>query len=136
MLTIGALSQATGVKIPTIRYYEAAGLMPPPTRSGGNQRRYEQADLERLSFIRHARDLGFALDDIRALLELEDQPHDAGCPAADIARGQLAAVRAKIARLKRLERELARIATGCGLDGDRCDVLAALSDHHQCEGPH
>ena len=70
MLTIGELSRATGVKIPTIRYYEQMGLMAVAERSGGNQRRYESHDRERLSFIKHARDLGFTIEAIRELLEL------------------------------------------------------------------
>ena len=61
MLTIGELSRATGVKIPTIRYYEQMGLMAAAERSEGNQRRYESQDRERLSFIKHARDLGFTI---------------------------------------------------------------------------
>ncbi|HEX2146766.1 MAG TPA: MerR family transcriptional regulator, partial [Pseudorhizobium sp.] len=59
MYSIGDLSRRTGVKVPTIRYYEQMGLITAAHRSEGNQRRYEKTDLERLAFIRHARDLGF-----------------------------------------------------------------------------
>jgi DNA-binding transcriptional MerR regulator len=68
MITIGKLSEATGVKIPTIRYYEQIGLLPEPGRSGGNQRLYGRTQQERLAFIRHARDLGFPLQAIRERL--------------------------------------------------------------------
>ena len=58
MLSIGDLGKATGVKVPTIRYYEQIGLLAPPRRSPGNQRLYDEAARKRLAFIRHARDLG------------------------------------------------------------------------------
>jgi hypothetical protein len=64
MFSIGDLSKQTGVKIPTIRYYEKMGLINSSSRSAGNQRRYRQAQLERLSFVRHARELGFTLENI------------------------------------------------------------------------
>ncbi|WP_144389857.1 MerR family transcriptional regulator, partial [Phaeobacter sp. 22II1-1F12B] len=65
MLTIGTLSKKTGTKVQTIRYYEQIGLMPEPGRTEGGQRRYDNAQLDRLSFIRHSRQLGFSLDAIR-----------------------------------------------------------------------
>jgi DNA-binding transcriptional MerR regulator len=61
MYSIGELSRRTGVKVPTIRWYEQAGLLDEPGRTAGNQRRYARADLERLAFIRHARDLGLGI---------------------------------------------------------------------------
>jgi len=87
MYAIGELSRRTGVKVPTIRYYEQMGLISAPDRSEGNQRRYERADLERLTFIRHARDLGFPIEAIRELLSLSRHP-DEPCERADhIAHG-------------------------------------------------
>ncbi|WP_413874221.1 MerR family transcriptional regulator [Albidovulum sp.] len=133
MLTIGKLGAAAGVKVPTIRYYEQIGLLPPPGRSTGNQRLYPAAALGRLSFIRHARDLGFPLEAIRDLLSLSDRP-DQSCAAADaIARTQLAAVRARIARLKMLEAELQRMVAQCahGTIAD-CRVIEVLGDHSLC----
>jgi DNA-binding transcriptional MerR regulator len=133
MLTIGKLGAAAGVKVPTIRYYEQIGLLPPPGRSTGNQRLYPNAALDRLSFIRHARDLGFPLEAIRDLLSLSDRP-DQSCAAADaIARTQLAAVRARIARLKALEAELQRMVAQCahGTIAD-CRVIEVLGDHSLC----
>lgn len=113
MITIGKLSQATGVKVPTIRYYERIGLLPEAERSGGNQRLYNQRQQERLAFIRHARDLGFPLEAIRELLSLCDDP-DQSCAAADeIARRQLAAVNSRVARLTVLRGELERMLEQC-----------------------
>ena len=137
MYSIGDLSRRTGAKVPTLRYYEQMGLLDAPERSGGNQRRYGRLELERLSFIRHARDLGFSIESIRELIDLsghEDRP----CADADrIARDQLAAVRARIVRLQRLESELERISTCCvGETVGDCYVIRALSDHSLCEDGH
>ncbi|MFD2172735.1 MerR family transcriptional regulator [Rhodobacter lacus] len=133
MLTIGKLSTSTGVKVPTIRYYEEIGLMPEAERSAGNQRLYGAAAAHRLSFIRHARALGFPLEAIRDLLGLADQP-EASCAAVDaIARKQLAAVRQRIDRLRALEDELVRMIGACahGAVAD-CRVIEVLGDHRLC----
>ena len=137
MVSIGSLSKMTGVKVPTIRYYEQVRLLPEPDRSEGNQRRYSGQAVERLGFIRHARDLGFSVEAIRELLELSDQP-DRPCEEANrIAREQLAAVRSRITKLKRLEIELDRIAAGCSAEeASQCYVLKALADHSLCENIH
>ncbi|MCD1636718.1 helix-turn-helix domain-containing protein [Martelella mediterranea] len=137
MLSIGELSRRTGVKVPTIRYYEQVGLLKKPERTEGKQRRYGSEALERLTFVRHARDLGFSLEAIRDLLLLSGHPER---PCADVDRMaaiQLAAVQDKIDRLKRLETELARIATCCkGETVGECYVLRSLADHAFCSGAH
>ncbi len=137
MLTIGELSRRTGVKVPTIRWYEQQGLIDEPERTEGNQRRYGRAELERLSFIRHARELGFDLDSIRQLIELAGHP-ERPCGDADaIAGSRLAEVRAKIARLKRLETELERMtASHAPGTAAECYVLRSLGDHELCESEH
>lgn len=137
MYSIGDLSRRTGVKIPTIRYYEQMGLIEVPKRSEGNQRRFGKGELERLAFIRHARDLGLTIESIRQLIDLSGHA-DKPCADADrIAREQLASVRERIAQLKRLEKELARIATCCtGETVGDCYVIRALSDHSLCEHEH
>ncbi len=137
MLSIGDLSRRTGVKVPTIRYYEQMGLIAAADRTEGNQRRYERPDLDRLTFIRHARDLGFPIDAIRELLALSRHPDEPCERADDIAREQLIEVREKIARLRKLEDELERIASHCGAHsvGD-CYVIRALSDHGLCNHEH
>lgn len=138
MFSIGEVSKRTEVKVATIRYYEAMGLLAAPERTAGNQRRYDAAGLERLSFIKHARDLGFSIDAISALIELQSHP-DRSCKAAsDIAVSQLSDVRAKIKRLRALESELLRISQGCNGDGviQDCYVLASLADHQLCTREH
>lgn len=137
MFSIGALSKATGVKVPTIRYYEEIGLIDHATRNAGNQRRYDQAGLDRLGFIKHARDLGFGLEEIKELMGLNGELGRDCHAADDIARGQLDKVRARITRLQRLEAELERITQLCeGGSGGTCQVLTALGDHGQCLGEH
>ena len=137
MLTIGTLARRTGTKVQTVRYYEQIGLMPDPERTSGGQRRYGQAAQDRLAFIRHARQLGFALDAIRELLDLADHP-DRPCADADsIAQRQLRQVEARLARLHALRTELQRMIAEC--DGQRvaeCRVLTVLRDHAECLTDH
>lgn len=138
VMPIGALAERTGVKVETIRYYEQVDLLPPPERSEGNQRRYGRAHLERLAFIKHARDLGFPVDGIRTLLHLSDTPGMACDKAHAIAVSHLADVRHKIARLRSLEMELQRIAATCsgGVEACDCAIIEALADHCWCNSDH
>jgi DNA-binding transcriptional MerR regulator len=138
MFSIGQLSKRTGVKVPTIRYYEEMGILTAPERTEGNQRRYDAAGLERLSFIKHARDLGFSIEAISSLIELQEHPDRSCQEATEIAVAQLTDVRAKIARLRALETELLRITQGCDGHGvsEDCYVLASLADHTFCEHEH
>lgn len=136
-ISIGRLSAETGVKVPTIRYYEDIGLMAKPPRSGGNQRKYDRAARERLRFIRHARDLGFPLEAVRELLSMSGTP-DNPCTAADeIARRQLAQVELRIARLSALRDELQRMIGQCahGTISD-CRVIEVLGNHELCHHTH
>ncbi|AUH33075.1 MerR family transcriptional regulator [Paracoccus tegillarcae] len=137
MLSIGKLSKATDVKVPTIRYYEQIGMLPQADRTAGNQRAYSQATVERLTFIRHARDLGFSLQSIRDLLELSDKP-DQSCAEVDrIAAQQLAEVSRRIMRLTALKDELDRMLhhCACGTIAE-CRVIEVLGNHDLCEGRH
>ncbi|SES34305.1 Cu(I)-responsive transcriptional regulator [Tranquillimonas rosea] len=137
MLSIGTLARETGTKVQTIRYYEQIGLMPEPDRSEGGQRRYGRDELDRLAFIRHARQLGFHLDAIRELLNLADHP-DQSCAAADsIAQRQLRQVEQRIARLEALRTELKRMVHDCegGTLAD-CRVIEVLRDHSECLTDH
>jgi DNA-binding transcriptional MerR regulator len=132
---IGDLARHTGTKVETIRWYERDGVMPAPVRTRGGHRVYTQAHRKRLAFIRHARELGFPLEDVRALLRLADEP-DRPCDEADkIARSHLAAVQSRIARLQALEAELSRMIAACGRGRvAECRVIEVLADqsHAQC----
>ena len=132
-MTIGKLSSRAGVKVTTIRYYESIDLMPEPHRSESGQRIYDETSVERLSFIRHARDLGFPVESIRDLIDLQSKP-DQDCASVDaIARRQLANVRYRLNQLEALEAELKRMIAACeGGSVENCTVLACLSDHNNC----
>lgn len=128
-LPIGRVAAESGVKVPTIRYYESIGLLPPPPRSEGNRRTYDEDALRRLRFIRHARELGFEVDAIRELLRLSEHP-DQSCHGADsIAAAHLADINSKIARLVALRDEIARMVDECA-NGSiaTCRVIEVLSD--------
>ena len=133
-IAIGKVSEATGVKIPTLRYYEQIGLLPAPPRTEGNRRTYDRKDAERLTFIRHSRELGFEIDQIRTLLELQDRP-DQSCADADtIAKARLVEVKAKIASLTALQAELERMVEGCSHGRvESCRVIEILADHGKCK---
>ena len=132
---IGEAARISGVKVPTIRYYEQIGLLPTPPRTDGNRRLYSAQDLRRLSFIRHARELGFEVEAIRTLLTLQDAPEQS-CEAADaIARARLADVEQRIARLNALRAELMQMMTCEGHGGVRtCRVIEALADESHDHG--
>lgn len=137
MLSIGKLGRATGVKVPTIRFYEQIGLLPEADRSAGNQRLYDRATQDRLAFIRHARELGFPIEAIRDLLSMSDRPDQPCAAVDDIAKTQLIAVQARIARLRALELELQRMIDqcACGTVKD-CRVIETLGDHALCAHDH
>ena len=136
-LTIGDVARQTGVKVTTIRFYETRNILPVPNRSPAGRRTYSQSDVARLTFIKHARALGFDLDAIRALLELSDEPGQ-NCAAADsIARQQLDAVTQRIAQLEQLRFELRRMVRECHGDTiDQCAVIESLADHGKCDTEH
>jgi DNA-binding transcriptional MerR regulator len=136
-LPIGELSRLTGVKVPTIRFYEQIGLLSAPPRTEGNQRRYGRQEVERLNFIRHSRELGFEVDDIRELLEMAAAPQ-ASCHQADsIARNHLTEIDRRIASLTVLRGELSRMVDECG-HGRICDcrIIEVLADHGECVTEH
>jgi DNA-binding transcriptional MerR regulator len=137
MMTIGALARATAVKVPTIRYYEEIGLLPPPERTQSNQRRYTPGQRQQLIFIRHARDLGLPIEAIRELLALSAHP-EKPCTGADrIAADHLRDVQRRIASLQSLEAELKRMLDHHhGGTVGSCQVLQSLSDHSHCLSEH
>lgn len=126
--SIGDLALRSATKVETIRYYEKAGLMPPPARTAGNHRAYTQAHADRLAFIRHGRELGFSLDSVRTMLALADQPDRDCADVGAIAREHLAAVRERITRLRALEAELSRMIDACGHGRvAECRIIEALA---------
>src|ERR1051326_3331034 len=126
MYRIGKLAQQTGCKVETIRFYEAEGLLPVPARGASGHRLYSEADQRRLLFIRRARDLGFSMSDVRALLDLADHGERSAVDGCGLARAHLGQVRAKITALRALEKVLQRISDDC-TDKTRCRLLDLFS---------
>ncbi len=112
-MRIGEVARLTGVKVPTIRYYEQIGLLPPPPRSSGKRRHYEPPDVQRLTFIRQSRALGFEVQVVRRLLAFQDRP-ERPCDEIDaLVREHLVAIDQKIASLMALRKELGRMLASC-----------------------
>lgn len=135
--SIGELASETGVKVPTIRYYEGIGILPAPPRTEGNQRRYDDTALERLRFIAHARSMGFPMDELRAMLRIAGHK-DAPCEDIDaLVRARLTEIEDRIARLTALRSELKGMLASHqhGTVAD-CRVVEVLSDHDHCGHEH
>jgi Hg(II)-responsive transcriptional regulator len=120
-ITIGAFANAAGVRTDTIRYYERNGLLPPPARTAAGYRLYDEADLERVKFVRKAQGLGFTLKEIGMLLALRDSD---AARAADV----LAITEQKIVESTDRIRELSRISTALRQLAERCPVDAPTND--------
>lgn len=130
-LTIGQLSSATGVNIETIRYYERINLLAAPPRTRGGHRSYGEEHVHRLKFVRRARELGFGIDAIRALLTLAEGDNPSCQEVRNIAAVHLADVRTKLADLLKLEGILSRTVTQCDIEccaspAPLCPVLEIL----------
>jgi len=126
-LAIGKLSHLSGVNIETIRYYERIKMLPSPPRTASGRRVYDSTHLRTLAFIRRARELGFSIEEIRALMRLGG-PEKATCrEVREIAAHHLEDIRAKLDDLKKLERLLARTVAQCsGTSAPDCPVLDIL----------
>lgn len=112
-ISIGALSREGGVKIPTIRFYEQIGLLGTAERTTGNRRVYDHKSLKRLRFIRHARELGFPVEQVRQLLDLADHSERSCAEVDAIATAHLAEIKGRIERLEALRDEISRMLDMC-----------------------
>ncbi|WP_162622881.1 MerR family transcriptional regulator [Salinisphaera orenii] len=129
MLTITEAARRADCRQSTIRYYEKVGLLPPAHRGVNGYRYFDTSDIERLAFVKRARELGFAIESVRDLLRLADHPRQP-CEAADtLIDEQVDSVRQRIAQLSALETQLMRLQHACNGDHSmhECGVLAALS---------
>lgn len=128
-LTIGRLAELTGVHLETVRYYERIGLMPEPGRTAGGYRSYDSTHARRLSFIRRARELGFSIEEIKALLALAEPVQSSCAEVRTLTMSHLDDVRAKISDLRRLESILAKTVDRCSeAKTPTCPVLDMLLD--------
>jgi len=134
---IGELSTLSGVKVPTIRYYESVGLLAEPPRTEGNQRRYDEAALSRLRFIAHGRAMGFDMDSVKAMLRIARHPEDPCADLDNLVRDRLVEVDERIRRLTDLRAELSgMLCSDAHGKVAECRVIEVLSDHDQCEHDH
>lgn len=127
-MRIKELSQATGVDVETIRFYEKERLLPAPARSDNGYRDYAGPHLERLSFIRHCRALDMPLSDIKRLLAFVDDPAQHCLDVNQLVDEQLSRVRARLKSMRALERQLVQLRSRCQGDhqGDECGILHEL----------
>ena len=126
-VSIGALAQAAGVGVETVRYYQRRRLLPEPPRPAGGIRRYGETELARLRFIRHAQSLGFTLAEVAELLVLDE---GSDCDEARrLASAKLAAVRQRLTHLRRIERVLSEQVRACAASGgrQRCPLIDTLT---------
>lgn len=127
-LTIGALAQAAKVGVETIRFYQRKRLLPEPDKPYGGIRRYAEADVARVRFVKSAQRLGFSLDEIAELLKLEDGTHCG--EAQQLAAHKLDTVRAKLADLLQMETVLTALINQCAKRRGKvsCPLIDALHD--------
>lgn len=135
-LSIGLVARRTGCTVPTIRYYEGIGLLPPATRTEAGQRHYDEAAVRRLVFVRRCRDFGFSIDQVRELVGLVDEPDRPCLEVRDIASRHLAGVQRKLDELKALEAGLSAFVCSCetacaGGAAVDCTILEDLALHPQ-----
>ena len=123
-MTIGRLAREADVNVETVRYYENRGLLIRPAKPARGYRRYSESHLERLKFIRRAKDIGFSLQEIEELASLEQEP-DSCRKACEMALRHLHSVQLKIEKLKALEKHLSELVEGCGQGGE-CLILETL----------
>jgi Cd(II)/Pb(II)-responsive transcriptional regulator len=128
-IKIGELAKRTRCEIVTIRYYEKEGLLPKPARSDGNFRLYGDAHVECLQFIRHCRSLDMTLVEIRALLELRDNPNQ-NCDEVNVLLdGHIQQVEARMETLLQLKQRLVVLRNTCtgARAVESCGILHGLS---------
>lgn len=131
-MQIKTLARQTGVDVETIRFYEKQGLLPAPARLDNGYRDYTDAHLERLAFIRHCRALDMSLADVRQLLGFLDQPTDDCLDVEKLVDDHLVRVRARLASMQALEKQLLQLRSRCNgghldTDGQRhCGILDEL----------
>lgn len=130
--SIGVLARRTACSVPTIRYYESIGLLPMGPRTEAGRRVYDEAAVRRLGFIRHCRDFGFAIEQIRELVGLMDEPDRPCLEVREVAARHLAQVRAKLAELQALEGAMTAFVHSCdtacaGGTAMDCSILEDLA---------
>ena len=127
-LTRGQLAQRAQVSLETVRFYEQEGLLPPAPRTTAGYRKFSEATVERLTFVRRAKDLGFSLEEVRELLMLQDEHMDACAEVRDLLQKKLVLVRAKRTELEKLEDQLHLALRKC----DQTLKQTRIKSHEAC----
>lgn len=126
-LKIGDIARLSGLRAKTIRYYESVGLLDAPQRAANGYRVYSDSAVRTLRFVRHARGLGFTLDEVRALLALWQDHQRSSREVKALAEQRMADIDERIAELKRLRLELSNLVSTChGDQRPECPILDAL----------
>ncbi len=136
VFSIGVLAGRTRSSVPTIRYYESVGLLPAGPRTEAGRRVYDEAAVRRLGFIRRCRDFGFAIEQVRELVGLMDEPQRPCIEVREVAARHLTQLRVKLAELTALEQAMAEFvgscdtacAGGAAVDCSILEDLAASAD--------
>ncbi len=128
-VTIGEAAKESGVSPKMIRYYESVGLILKAVRSNAGYRYYTQNDIQAICFIRHAREFGFALNDIARLIRLWQQQDGPSAEVKEIVVKHVDALRQRIAELETTCQTLERLAELCRGDaGHECPILHELGE--------
>lgn len=127
-MTIGKVAKHAGVGVETIRFYEREGLVEEPARRASGYRQYDTEVVRRIRFIRHAKELGFTLREIKELLDLRVEP---GCHCGDVlqlAQTKIADIEQRIEALQRMKQALSKLATACRRRRrtEACPILEAI----------
>ena len=126
MKRIGEVVASQGISADTLRYYEKIELMPRVKRSAGGARLYSDTDISRLSFIRHAKKMGFSLDEITLLLRFRENPRKARPRVRKLAREKLAEIENSLAALSALRDELRHLSDLCAAGSSACPILTKI----------
>ena len=133
-MNIGEAARNSGVSAKMIRHYEEIGLLPKPGRTASGYRRYGEDEVHVLRFVRRARDLGFSLPEIKALLGLWGNRRRASADVKRLAQKHIDDLDRRIAEMQAMRRTLAELARHCHGDGrPDCPILDDLA-HHACPG--
>ncbi len=128
-MNIGDAAKASGVSAKMIRYYESEALIPPAARSASGYRHYTDQDVQRLRFVRRARDLGFPMDGIRELLALWSDRSRHSSEVKTLALDHVARLEARMRELRSMADTLRTLADCCaGDDRPDCPILADLGE--------
>lgn len=127
-LTIGEVARRAGVGVETVRFYERRGLIAEPARRASGYRQYGSETVDRLRFIRQAKELGFTLAEIQDLLSLRVDPASTCADVKGRAEAKIADIDEKIRTLQRMKRALVKLTRACGGDGPSsdCPILESL----------